>query len=122
MTIESIILPSKELVSLVFDTEVTGVERTAINEFEYYDVQANHGDGLWMDENNIHEFAGLAKEAIYRKFQIRLQSCIDDVDWLCEIRMVGDRPQWFARTEVASIIKACEDILKDPEQKGYVWN
>ncbi len=116
------ILPSKELVSFVFDTEVTGVEKTSINEFEYYDIQANHGDGLWMDENNIHEFASLAKEAIYKKYRISLQSCIDDVDWMCEIRMVMDRPQWFARTEPEAIIRACEDILKDPEQKGYVWS
>ena len=116
------ILPSKELVSLVFDTEVTGVEKTSINEFEYYDIQANHGDGLWMDENNIHAFASLAKEAIYKKYRIRLRSLIDDVDWICEISMVGERPQWFARTEPEAIIRACEDILKDSEQKGYVWS
>ncbi len=116
------ILPSKELVSLVFNTEVTGVEKTSINEFEYYDTRANSGDGLWIDENNIHEFASKAKEAIYRKHRISLQSCIDDVDWMCEIRMVMDRPQWFARTEPEAIIRACEDILKDPEQKGYKWN
>ncbi len=78
--------------------------------------------GLGIAKVNIYELASRAKEFIYRKFRVRLQSCIDDVDWMCEIRMVGDRPQWFARTEPEAILRACDDILKDPEQKGYKWN